>query len=846
MNIFTNKKLIQKIIIIFIIILLFQYAVPSNISNAADGWGGTLFLPVQEFSLAIGDVGSNALNLFVNGVATGSILTLDRKDFLDTVFSIAGEIGVLGPGIYPIYKIIKTVSVHFSSNDFVDQIELPILSVTPDKIFSNKIALLDVNIINPNTYQVKDKNGNDVEVESAASILQKTVSSWYVALRNIAIVAFLSVLVYIGIRILISSTSGDKAKFKQLLIDWVIGLCLLFFMHYIMSFSLLAVEKITDLFSSQIEGVVIEAEGVKLSDFKINQNASNIIQNFNENGTGTLKWKTDFAGYIRFFAQSNINSLSVQTQFAYTVMYLVLVIYTLLFVFQYLKRLINIVFLTLVAPIVALAYPLDKIADGKAQAFNTWVKEYIFNLLIQPMHLILYTVLVGSAIDLATEHPIYAIVVMGFLLQTEKLVRKLFGFEKASLTGAASTGAFAGAMVMQGVNAFVNKSKARDKALGAKDKGNHSSNNEDNRVRMADNRSADNSSDEDDFMRNALGSGNVGDNSQDKEVNNEKGDNNSEDNINNKGDYNKNNDNIINNNGENLNRQINTEEYYPNNVNNTKDENDDKNNSTNTNYLHRLNPEKYDEYGNYKARDGKNYTDKKNNKNQKILKSKPFRHVKAATRLYAPRVGKTLVKGAAMAVGAGTLGTIGLAAGLASDDFKNVGSYTAAAVAGGAVVGNIVADRTIKAPNSIKNMIQEKRDEYAREYYKDDPKGYKQYLNEKSDKEFLKNKEIKQQYVEEFGESRASEMMTNAIEYRKHGITDNKLIIKAMKENSGDIGKTSVTDDRRIAAAKLASGISNSKDIENTVKRLKSQGYKDNVISQNEEFIRSIKNLKYN
>ena len=47
----------------------------------------------------------------------------------------------------------------------------------------------------------------------------------------------------------------------------------------------------------------------------------------------------------------------------------------------------------MIAPFVALTYPIDKLNDGQAQGFNKWLKEYIFNLLIQPMHLLLYTIL---------------------------------------------------------------------------------------------------------------------------------------------------------------------------------------------------------------------------------------------------------------------------------------------------------------------------------------------------------------------------------------------------------------------------------------------------------------------
>ena len=137
-------------------------------------------------------------------------------------------------------------------------------------------------------------------------------------------------------------------------------------------------------------------------------------------------------------------------QFGYTVIYLALVIYTMLFLFRYLKRLLMLTFLTIIAPLVAMTYPLDKIKDGSAQAFNMWFKEYLFNLLIQPVHLILYTVLIGSAMDLVVDNLIFGLVALGFILQAEKLLRKFFGFDKASTIAGGS--ALGGALAMQGIN----------------------------------------------------------------------------------------------------------------------------------------------------------------------------------------------------------------------------------------------------------------------------------------------------------------------------------------------------------------------------------------------------------
>ena len=107
-------------------------------------------------------------------------------------------------------------------------------------------------------------------------------------------------------------------------------------------------------------------------------------------------------------------------------------------------------FLTLIAPLVAATYAIDKMNDGSAQGFNYWFKEYMFNLLLQPMHLLLYTILVSTAIELAQKNPLYAIVALGFMVPAEKILRRMFNFGKAETPGV--FGGVAGAtMVMSGL-----------------------------------------------------------------------------------------------------------------------------------------------------------------------------------------------------------------------------------------------------------------------------------------------------------------------------------------------------------------------------------------------------------
>ena len=139
------------------------------------------------------------------------------------------------------------------------------------------------------------------------------------------------------------------------------------------------------------------------------------------------------------------------SMYGYGLIYVILVIYTIIFLFTYMKRVVYMAFLTVIAPLVAVTYPIDKMNDGKAQAFNMWFKEYIFNLLIQPLHLIMYSVLIGSAMSFATENLVYVVMALGCFVPAEKLLRRFFGFEKAQTPGMCA-GAAGAALLHSGLN----------------------------------------------------------------------------------------------------------------------------------------------------------------------------------------------------------------------------------------------------------------------------------------------------------------------------------------------------------------------------------------------------------
>ena len=411
MKIFTKKSILQKTILVILTVLCINFITPTY--SHAD-FGGVLASPFIDFFCSIGDVIINALQRIMMGEwGSEDATNMSLSAFLAT----SSDYYNADNGFYKEGNASKAESINPDKEfdkgwlNIKDEYYVPIATYSPEQIFSGSVPGLDINFINPK-YD-----------EGSAADLQGTISSWYVALRNLAIVGLLCVLVYVGIRMVLSSTGKDKAKYKQMFMDWLIALCLLFFLHYIMSFTLTLVDAIVE---------AIGGDGT----YTVSVTDETAGKTFSTNLLGLVRFKTQYADFGQ--------------KFTYFLFYMALVAYTVVFTWHYLKRLLMMAFLTIIAPMVALTYPIDKIGDGKAQAFNMWLKEYIYNALVQPFHLIIYTVFVGSSIELAQTNILYALACMGFILPAEKFLKKMFGFDKAPLgTMGALTGFTMGSLASQ-------------------------------------------------------------------------------------------------------------------------------------------------------------------------------------------------------------------------------------------------------------------------------------------------------------------------------------------------------------------------------------------------------------
>jgi len=300
--------------------------------------------------------------------------------------------------------------------------------VTPYHIFFNKITILDVNFLN-------------LDVTGTVLTFRTAVAGWYYTMRLIACMVLAVILIYIGIRMAISTIATEKAMYKKMIVDWTTSLALLFLLHYIMIFTFACNDALIKALEQAATQITATDQGGTMSTFMSNL--------------------TDIA--MDFTPESLVLS------FAAIAVYGIIVIQTLGFVLSYIKRMLTIGFLIIIAPLITITYSIDKIGDGKAQALNTWLKEFVYNILIQPFHCILFMSFAGvamkllqadmSAGDSSIATAVLAVLCIQYVKTGEELVKKIFGFGNASSLSSMAAGT---AMAMTAMA----KSKDAGKVVG--------------------------------------------------------------------------------------------------------------------------------------------------------------------------------------------------------------------------------------------------------------------------------------------------------------------------------------------------------------------------------------------
>lgn len=264
-------------------------------------------------------------------------------------------------------------------------------NVTIENIVYNKIPILDINFFN-----FESAGGAVVDENGIIYIIKENVALWYYVFRVLAIVIMMLVLIYLGIKMAITTVAEKKAVYKQMLVSWIAGFILVFAINYIMYF-------VIYLNESFISWVIPKYEtGEEISLYES--------------------------------VRSKAYELKASTGFAGMFMYIILVYFSLRFLFVYFKRYFTIMILALISPFVAVSYALQKISKngrGSGETYGNWVKDFSYTVLLQSMHALIYTIFISTVLKLSETSLLgifISFIFLHYMVKMDPLLRKIFGF----------------------------------------------------------------------------------------------------------------------------------------------------------------------------------------------------------------------------------------------------------------------------------------------------------------------------------------------------------------------------------------------------------------------------------
>lgn len=282
-------------------------------------------------------------------------------------------------------------------------------TITLDDIIFNRYSETKIDFF------VYDIDGNYTNTDSSLMpLLRSAINDWYKNFRNIALIGYMILLIYLGIKLLMNSTTPDaKVKMKQTFTTWCMGLIMLMFFPILMKYIILLNNGMVEYISESCE---------KHSNAQIDPSASE----------GLLY--TDYNNVIQFNGDdymSVVGKLAEETnKLGFALTYGILSWQLVMMVVYYFKRVFITAFLIIIFPLIALMYVWDKLNDGKAQSLSIWLREFSMCVFVQTFHAIVYVFVVNVIYGTITKSSYDFIILMvasSFLFAGENILKSIFG-----------------------------------------------------------------------------------------------------------------------------------------------------------------------------------------------------------------------------------------------------------------------------------------------------------------------------------------------------------------------------------------------------------------------------------
>lgn len=288
-------------------------------------------------------------------------------------------------------------------------------------IFSS-MPVKDGETYEPNKYIRGDSN------QSGVVQIGDRLDDFFAFFTKLAVIAYMMMLVYIGIRILLNAGTEKNAKYKDFLVYWVQGVALLFLFPFVMKYTIVINNAFVEFIAQNKENLLNFGDSFSQPGIPVvNDNATmDDMQAASDGAQLALNEGTDYMSMM--FREAEEKGWLV-----YGICWVIMVKQLLSLLIIYFKRLLMTIFLIAVFPLVMISYAIDKLGDGKSQAFGNWVKEFLLNVFIQSFHAIVYVICMALIIHLGSasagginDNWLLIIIVVTFISKGDDLLRSIF------------------------------------------------------------------------------------------------------------------------------------------------------------------------------------------------------------------------------------------------------------------------------------------------------------------------------------------------------------------------------------------------------------------------------------
>lgn len=344
--------------------------------------------------------------------------------------------GVLGKPFALIVNLVNvilfmTMYIIFVESGIANGLTFPF----PDQIIFNGVSMLDPNFINP-------VSGDS---QSLVGIMSSVIQNFYYSFFTLACTVFVLAAVIIGIKLALSSIASEKAIYKDAIKHWIMGVALLFLMHFILAGMFAINEQICISASKICQNVKFSISGLDFVPV-VGSTVSNLFETigniFGNSGDVSIG-NIEVQGYGGLILKFLVNGV-LQLDLIYAIGLSIMLGQTFSLIIMYLKRVFYCIVLGMLAPVIVAMDTIQKVVTGRDTGiFKNWFQNMfalIFNQSFQAIFLCVVIILIGKVDNLGSGNmdlieALIAVISINAIMKFDKLFKDLLGFKDSRIMG---------------------------------------------------------------------------------------------------------------------------------------------------------------------------------------------------------------------------------------------------------------------------------------------------------------------------------------------------------------------------------------------------------------------------